>query len=148
MKLLAGQDIAAKATEPAAEAFGAEIAQRDEQEIGRAKQLVLPMVSKQNIPKMYVLMDGVQVPVVAAETEGGTGRIAGPRARTRECKLGSVFTKTTVDAEGWPIRDPGTTTYVAAIETAEEFGLRSYTEAWRRGWEWAMVKVVLGDGAV
>src|ERR1017187_9893612 len=41
---------------------------RDQQEIARAKQLVLPVVSKKNIPKMYVLMDGVQVPVVAAET--------------------------------------------------------------------------------
>ncbi len=78
MKLLAGLDVTAKAIERAAEAIGAEIAQRDEQEIGRAKQLVLPLVSKQDIPKMYVLMDGVQVPVVAAETEGRTGRIEGP----------------------------------------------------------------------
>ena len=51
---------------------------------------------------MYVLMDGVQIPVVAAETEGRTGRIEGQRARTRECKLGAVFTQTTVDKEGWP----------------------------------------------
>lgn len=148
MKLLAGLDVTAKAIERAAEAIGTEIAQRDQQEIARAKQLVLPVVSKQNIPKMYVLMDGVQVPVVAAETEGRTGRIEGQRARTRECKLGSVFTQTTVDEEGWPIRDPDSTTYVAAIETAEEFGFRIYTEAWRRGWEWATTKVVLGDGAV
>lgn len=148
MKLLAGLDVTAKAIERAAESIGAEIAQRDEQEIGRAKQLVLPVVSKQNIPKMYVLMDGVQVPVVAAETEGRTGRIEGQRARTRECKLGCVFTQTTVDQEGWPIRDPDSTTYVGAIETAEEFGFRLYTEAWRRGWEWATIKVVIADGAV
>ena len=148
MKLLAGLDVTAKAIERAAEAIGAEIAQRDAQEIGRAKQLVLPVVMKQNIPKMYVLMDGVQVPVVAAETEGRTGRVEGQRARTRECKLGCVFTQTNVDQEGWPIRDPDSTTYVGAIETAEEFGFRIYTEAWRRGWEWATIKVVIGDGAV
>lgn len=148
MKLLAGLDVTPKAIERAAEAIGAEIAQRDEQEIGRAKQLVLPVVFKQNIPKIYVLMDGVQVPVVAAETEGRTGRIEGQRARTRECKLGCVFTQTTVDQEGWPIRDPDSTTYVGAIETAEEFGFRLYTEAWRRGWEWATIKVVIADGAV
>jgi len=148
MKLLAGLDVTAKAIERAAEAIGAEIAQRDEQEIGRAKQLVLPVVSKQNIPKIYVLMDGVQVPVVAAETAGRTGRIEGQRARTRECKLGCVFTQTTVDKDGWAIRDPDSTTYEGAIETAEEFGFRIYTEAWRRGWEWATIKVVLGDGAV
>jgi hypothetical protein len=148
MKLLAGLDVTAKAIERAAEAIGTQIAQRDEQEIGRAKQLVLPVVCKQDIPKMYVLMDGVQVPVVAAETEGRAGRIEGQRARTRECKLGCVFTQTTVDEGGWPIREPNSTTYVGAIETAEEFGFRLYTEAWRRGWEWAAIKVVLGDGAV
>ena len=148
MKLLAGLDVTAKAIERSAEAIGTQIAQRDEQEIGRAKQLVLPVVSKQNIPKMYVLMDGVQVPVVAAETEGRMGRIEGQRARTRECKLGCVFTQTTLDQEGWPIRDPESTTYVGAIETAEEFGFRIYTEAWRRGWEWATTKIVIADGAV
>lgn len=76
------------------------------------------------------------------------GRIEGQRARTRECKLGCVFTQTTVDKEGWPIRDPDSTTYFGAIEPAEEFGIRAYTEAWRRGWEWAAIKVALADGAV
>jgi hypothetical protein len=93
-------------------------------------------------------MDGVQVPVGAAETEGRTGRTEGHPARTRECKLGCVFTQTTVDHEGWPIRDPDSTTYVGAIETAEELGFRIYSEVWRRGWEWAKLKVVIGDGAV
>jgi hypothetical protein len=147
MQLLAGLEVTAKAVERAAEAVGAEIGQRDGREIGRAKQLVLPIVAPQNISKMYVLVDGVQVPVVAAETEGRTGRMEGQRARTRECKLGCVFTQTTVDKEGWPIRDPASTTYVGAIETAEEFGFRMYTEAWKRGWEWATTKIVIGDGA-
>ena len=48
MKVLAGLDVPAKAIERAAEAIGAQIAQRDAQEIGRAKQLVLPLVSKQS----------------------------------------------------------------------------------------------------
>ena len=91
MRVLAGLEVPAKAIERAAESIGAEIARRDKQEIDRAKQLVLPIVSKQTIPKMYVLMDGVQIPVVAAETEGRTSRIEGQRARTRECKLGCVF---------------------------------------------------------
>ncbi len=146
MKVLAGLDIPAKAVERAAEAIGAQIARRDEHEIARAKQLVLPLVSKQNIPEMYVLMDGVQVPVVPAETEGRTGRAEDQRARTRECELGCVFTQTCVDHEGWAIRDSDSTTYVGAIETAEEFGFRLYSEAWRRGWEWAKLKVVIGTG--
>ena len=148
IKLLAGLDIPAKAIERAAEAVGAQIAQRNNQEIARAKQLILPVVLKQSIPKMYVLMDGVQVPVVRKETVGRTGRTEGQPARTRECKLGCVFTQTTVDKDGWPIRDPDSTTYTGAIETAAEFGFRLYTEAWRRGWEWANVKIVIADGAI
>ena len=46
------------------------------------------------------------------------------------------------------MRDPESTTYTGAIETAEEFGLRLYTEAWRRGWEWATLRIVIGDGAL
>jgi len=148
MKVLAGLDVHAKAIERAAEAIGSEIARRNAEAIARAKQLVLPVVSRQNIPIMYVLMDGVQIPAVAAATEGRAGRTEGQCARTRECKMGAVYTQTTVDEEGRPIRDPDSTTYVGAIETAEEFGFRIYTEAWRRGWEWAIVKVVIGDGAV
>jgi len=148
MQVLAGLEVPAKAIERAAESIGAEIARRDQQEIDRAKQLVLPIVTKQTIPKMYVLMDGVQIPVVGAETEGRTGRIEGQRARTRECKLGAVFTQTTVDKDGWAIRDPDSTTYVGAVESADEFGYRIYTEAFHRGWEWATTKIVIGDGAV
>jgi len=148
MRVLAGWELPAKAIERAAEAIGTEIARRDDQEIARAKQLVLPVVSRQNIPIMYVLMDGVQIPAVAAATEGRPGRTEGQRARTRECKLGAVYTQTTVDPDGRPIRDADSTTYVGAIETADEFGLRIYSEAWRRGWEWAVIKIVIGDGAV
>ena len=59
----------------------------------------------------------------------------------------AVSTQTTTDQEGYPIRDPDSTTYVAAIETAEEFGKRIYLEAWNRGWSRAEKKVVMGDGA-
>ena len=148
MQLLAGLEVTAKAIERTAEAIGADIEKREQVEIARAKQLVLPTVSKQDIPKLYVLMDATGVPVVTAETEGRCGKIAGQRAHTRECKLGCAFTQTTVDEEGRPTRDPDSTTYVGAIESAEEFGLRLYTEAWRRGWEWATTKIVIGDGAI
>src|SRR5260370_13208229 len=120
MKVLGVLEVPVKAIERTAEASGAQIAHRDAQEIGRAKQLVLPLVSKQNIPEMYVLMDGVQVPVVPAETEGRTGRTDGERARTRECKLGCLFTQTTVAHEVWPIRDSESTPSVRAIATAED----------------------------
>ena len=148
LKALAGLEVIAKAIERTAESIGADIASREQQEMDRAKQLVFPLVCKQNIPKMYVLMDGTGVPVVPAETQGRMGKIEGQRAHTRECKLGCVFTQTRVDDEGRPMRDPESTTYTGAIETAEEFGLRLYTEAWRRGWEWATLRIVIGDGAL
>ena len=47
--------------------------------------------------------------------------------------MGCVFTQTTVDDEGYPVRDEVSTTYVGAIESCEEFGRRLYTEACRPG---------------
>ena len=61
--------------------------------------------------------------------------------------MGAVFTQAHWDEEGYAIRDPDSTTYVGAIETAEEFGKRIYVEAWKRGWSRAEKKVVMGDGA-
>ena len=145
---VADLEVPAQAIERAAQAIGAPNARRDNQEIARAKQLVLPVVSRQDIPRMYVLMDGVQGPVVGKDTEGRQGKTEGQRARTRECKRGCVFTPTAVDEKGWAIRDPDSTSYVGAIETAGEFGLRIYPEAWRRGWKWAKTRVVIADGAI
>ena len=78
---------------------------------------------------------------------GRQGKTAGQPAHTREAKLGCVFTQTTCDEEGHPIRDPNSTTYTGGIETAEEFGKRIYLEAWNRSWSRAKKKVVIGDGA-
>jgi len=147
MKFLAGLEITAKAVERIAESIGEDIANREQKDIQRVKQLCLPTVAGQPIPYLYIQMDGTQVFVVKTETEGRAGRIPVEPARTRECKLGAVFTQTTVDADGRPMRDEHSTTYVGAIETAEEFGLRIYTEAWDRGWERAVVRVVMGDGS-
>jgi hypothetical protein len=94
---------------------------------------------------LYVQMDGTGVPVVKKETVGRQGKIEGQPARTREVKLGCVFTQTTWDQEGYAIRDPDSTTYTGAIENAVEFGKRIYREAWKRGWSRARKKVVIGD---
>jgi hypothetical protein len=96
---------------------------------------------------VYIQLDGTGVPVVKKETLGRAGKTEGQPAHTREAKLGCVFTQTTWDREGYAIRDPDSTTYTGAIETAEEFGKRIYLEAWKRGWSRAEKKVVMGDGA-
>lgn len=147
MQLLAGLEVTTKAVERTAEAVGGDLARREQQEIGRAMQLDLPLVVGEPVPVLYVEMDGTGVPVVKKETLGRKGKQDGQAAHTREAKLGCVFTQTCWDEEGYAIRDPDSTTYVGAIETAEEFGKRLYLEAWKRGWSRAKKKVVLGDGA-
>jgi hypothetical protein len=148
LELLAGIEVTAKAVERHAEAIGADIEACQQSEIGYAKQLELPVVCGPAVPLLYIEMDGTGIPVVKAETEGRAGKVDGQPAHTREVKLGCVFTQTTTDPEGRPVRDEDSTSYVAAIETAEAFGLRLYTEAWRRGWSRAQRKVVIGDGAI
>ena len=145
MKVLAGLEVTAKSVERTAEALGADIAQREQTPTARA--LDLPILAAAPIPILYVQMDGTGVPVVKKETVGRQGKIAGQPAHTREVKLGCVFTQTTWDQEGYPIRAPDSTTYTGAVETAEEFGPRLDREACKRGWSRALLRVVMGDGA-
>jgi hypothetical protein len=147
MKLLAGLEVTTKAVERTAEAIGEHVAAREQEEIQRAVQLDLPVVLGEPVPILYVQMDGTGVPVVKKETVGRPGKTDGQAAHTREVKLGCVFTQTTWDKEGFPIRDPDSTTYTGAIEAAEKFGKRIYVEAWKRGWSRAEKKVVIADGA-
>ena len=148
LEVLAGLTVTAKAVERQAEALGADIGAREQAEIQRAKQLELPHLCAPAAKVLYIEMDGTGVPVVAAETVGRAGKTAGRPARTREVKLGCVFTQTTTDEQGRPLREENATSYTAAIEGAEAFGLRLDSEAWRRGWCRAKKKVVIGDGAL
>ena len=96
-------------------------------------------------PTMYVCIDGTGIPVVKAETVNRQGKDG--HAKTREVKLGCVFTQTGLDKKGYSIRDESSTSYVGAVETAEVFGKRIYAEALCRGLENAKKTVVIGDGA-
>ena len=147
LKVLAGLEVTTKSVERTAETIGGDIAQREQQQMQRAVQLDLPIPVGEPIPILYVQMDGTGVPVVKKETLGRQGKVEGQPAHTREVKLGCVFTQTTWDEEGFAIRDPDSTTYTGAIETAVEFGKRIYREALQRGWSRARKKVVIGDGA-
>jgi hypothetical protein len=147
MKLLANLDITAKEVERTAEATGADLLQREQEAIQSAFQQDLPVVLGKPIPVLYIEMDGTGVPVVRKETQNRMGKTPGQPAHTREAKLGCVFTQTTCDPEGYAIRDPDSTTYTGAIESAQDFGKRIYLEAWNRGWSQALKKVVLADGA-
>jgi Uncharacterised protein family (UPF0236) len=148
LELLAGLTVTTKAVERQAEAIGADIASQERSLAQRALQLELPEILSPAVPILYIEMDGTQVPMVRKELDGHAGRQGGQPARTREVKLGCVFTQTSTDEKGRPVRDEGSTTYTGAIESAEEFGRRIYTEAWQRGWSRAAQKVVIADGAL
>ena len=147
LEQLAGLQVTTKSVERVAEAIGADIALQEQHEIQRTVQLDLPVIIGKPVPLLYIEMDGTGVPVVKKETVGRQGKLDGQPAHTREVKLGCVFTQTKWDSKGFPIRDPDSTTYTGAIESAEPFGKRLYVEAWKRGWSRAEKKVILGDGA-
>ena len=67
---------------------------------------------------MYLGMDGTGVPMRAAELEGRAGKQPDGTAKTREVKLVTVWSAEGRDEEGTPVRDPGSVTYSAAIESA------------------------------
>jgi hypothetical protein len=143
---LADVRVGAKQVERVAEAIGIEAEALHAVERGAALQgKLLPCLPP--VPKIYIAIDGTGVPMARRETEGHQGKVPGTQARTREAKLGCVFTQTILDAHNRPQRDPNSTSYVGAIEPAEAFGARIYAEAVRRGHLRAQELAVLGDGA-
>lgn len=148
MRELAGVPVDPKRVERTAKALGCEIAQ-DEQGV------VEPEPPR--APTLYLGMDGTGVPMRASEVEGRDGKQPGGSAKTREVKLVTVWAAEGRDGQGVPIRDAGSVSYSAAIESAASrdtddtpspFAQRAYREARRRGFERAQRRVVLGDGAL
>jgi hypothetical protein len=99
------------------------------------------------VPQFYVSVDGTGVPMIRAELVGRPGRGPDGQARTREIKLAALFTQTTRDAEGQPIRDPQSTTYLASFVPADTFGGLVRQAARARGLAQAEQVIFLGDGA-
>jgi hypothetical protein len=95
----------------------------------------------------YVSLDGTGIPMRKAELRGRRGKGESGVAKTREVKLGCVFTQTSIDDEGRPIRDEASTSYVGAIECSKLFGQRLRLEAVRRGMHQAKRIVAISDGA-
>lgn len=102
----------------------------------------------QAIPLLYVEADGTGVPMRPCELKGRVGKQPDGTSRTREVKLGCVFTQHITDEKGRPIRDPSSTSYVGSFQSAADFGGRLRQEASRRGSAHARQIVFLGDGAL
>ena len=144
---LAGVEVSASQVERAAEALGAIIADDE-------RRCVEPM--GEVAPTMYLGMDGTGVPMRKSEVVGRAGKQSDGSAKTREAKLVTMWTAETRDEEGKPVRDPGSITYSAAIESAavadtspemSDYAKRVLREATRRSFTDADRCVVLGDGS-
>jgi hypothetical protein len=147
---LGGVVVPTKHVERAAEALGREIAQDE-------RRVVEPPSADESVaPTLYLGMDGTGVPMRAAALEGRAGKQPDGSSKTREVKLCTVWSAEGRDEEGTPVRDAGSVSYSAAIETAAQrdtdaqpsaFAERVVREATRRGFERAARRAVLGDGA-
>lgn len=145
---LAGLELTTKRIERAAEAAGTRVHAAAEAEAAAILAGSLrPLAPTGPVETLYVTIDGTGVPTVPKETLGRRGKGPDGRARTREAKLGCLFTGSGLDARGRPVRDPGSSSYVSVIESAERFGDLLYAEAVRRGVERAARVAVIGDGA-
>lgn len=146
---LAGVAVGAKRIERAAEANGQVLAHVLATEVtALAAGDAAVVATTVEIPqKLYVALDGTGVPTVAAEVQGRAAKSADGVARTREAKLAVVFTQTKLDDDGYPVRDPDSSSYLATFEPAESFGRYAELAARRRGSDHAASVVVLGDGA-
>jgi len=149
LRCYAGLTVEAREVERVAEEVGQQIEQwraREQKEILQALRTpACPAAFSQ--AKFYISFDGTGVPRRRNELVGRRGKQADGSARTREAKLGCVFTQVGLDRKGHPQRDPESTTYVGAIESSTLFGWRIYAESLRRGLEQARTVIVLTDGA-
>ena len=145
---LAGIEVGAKRVERVAEATGTAIAERVEAETNAIlARTVVPLAPSPLPDKLYIAIDGTGVPMIRAATAGRVGKHPDGRARTREVKLAALFTQTTLDPEGRPVRKADSTSYLATFEPAAKFGRLALAESRRRGADHIRQLVVLGDGA-
>jgi hypothetical protein len=116
--------------------------------MGRWREAQAPVLDHTAGDIFCVGTDGTGAPMRRRHLRGRKGKNGG-RARTREVKVGTVFTHRKPDPpDQRPERDYGSTSYIAAIVPAERFGPLLRAEAIRRGIARARVVVFLGDGAV
>jgi hypothetical protein len=145
---LAGVRLTVKRVERAAEASGAAqaAAVRDRARLIAGRRLV-PLPPSPCPDMLYGAIDGTGVTMTAKETAGRQGKGEDGRARTREVKLGVFFTQDEVDDDGYPVRDPGSASYIATFEPAAVFGDLVKAEGIRRGADHVRQLTILGDGA-
>ena len=98
------------------------------------------------IPILNVQADMTGIPMRPEELEGVRGKQPDGSAKTRQIKLGCVFTQS-IDDKGEPQRDPSSCTYLGSFEDVAGFGKSLHAEACKRGYAAARKVVFIGDGA-
>ena len=146
---LAGVPVTTKHVERTAKALGHEIAADERRGVEPPAPATVP-------PTLYLGMDGSGIPMRASDLADRPGKQPDGSAKTREGKLCTVWSAEARDAQGLPVRDEGSVTYSAALESAasrataaapSDFAQRVLRETQRRGFDQASRRVVLGDGA-
>jgi hypothetical protein len=144
---LAGVKVSISQVQLAAETLGEAIATDERVCVERMGEIA---------PTLYLGMDGTGVPMRPAEVADRVGKQPDGSAKTREAKVVTVWTAESRDEAGKPVRDPGSITYSAAIESAavvdtslkrSDLAERVLREATRRGFTEAPRCAVLGDGS-
>lgn len=95
---------------------------------------------------LNIQTDMTGIPARPEELQHVKGKQPDGSAKTRQIKLGCVFTQSR-DAQGQPQRDPFSSTYLAAFRDRTDFGALLWAEALKRGYTRARKTVFIGDGA-
>jgi hypothetical protein len=98
------------------------------------------------VPRMYVSCDGTGVPMRKLELEGTKGKQADGSSKTKEMKIGCVFTEHP-SGNDVPFRDCDSTSYIATMRRCGDFAVLLRNEALRRGMGLAAEVVFIADGA-
>jgi hypothetical protein len=148
MEDLAGVRLMAGRAGRAAEASGAAhaAAARGRAALIAGRKLV-PLPPSPLPDKLYMVIDGTGVPMTARETASRQGKGEDGRARTREVKLAVFFTQDKLDANGYPVRDRASSSYIATFEPAATFAGLAKAEGIRRGADHVRQLTIIGDGA-
>lgn len=146
---LAGVNVSEKSVERTAEKVGRAIAADDRAVVRETRRCS---------DTVYAGVDGTGIPMRPDELAGRAGKQLDGSAKTREVKQCSVWTADSRDNKGNPVRDRGSVTYSAGIESCSwnragvgdqvpVFAGRVERELTRTGFFLAQRQVFIGDGA-
>ena len=138
---LAGVHVDAKSVERISKEIGAEI-----EEYNKRDDRLTPTTSTIGEETVYLCMDGTGIPMHQRALEGRKGKNT-EQAKTREVKLGCIFTQLENDIDGYPIRKEESTTYWGGIINAENFGEETEAAAKARKVDQAKRLCIISDGA-